>query len=197
MTARTRTTRGLQGDARSRIGRRVGAVHQPAESASGGSTPPQGGILADTLLVDHTVEPYEYAATAAQWCGVDLAALEAGLDPDVAGAAEAFDGIAGFWMTQEAGRGGIRARRAAVALAEDEHLIAHPMWWPRVGRDRRAASWPERARRHVRRLAAVAGYELTDYDREHLGYDPVGDDGSSAARGASAGSTPDPEGSPA
>ncbi|OLM28276.1 Chromosome (plasmid) partitioning protein ParB / Stage 0 sporulation protein J [Pseudonocardia sp. Ae717_Ps2] len=176
----------LAADARAQACARLVAGDLDAELA--------GDILADTLLVSYTVEPYEFAATAAEWCGVDLAALEEGLEPELA---DAFDDIVGFWMAREAALGGIRARRAAVAvaLAEAEHLIAHPMWWPRDGRDGRDADWPERARRHVRRLAAVAGYELTDDDHRRLAPAPAADE--PAAAGASGGSTPDPEGSPA
>ncbi|MDN5920168.1 MAG: ParB/RepB/Spo0J family partition protein [Pseudonocardia sp.] len=147
-------------------------------------------ILADALLVDHTVEPYIVAATAAEWCGADLLDLENELPDDV-------DDVAVAWMAREAAAGRLAARRAAVAvaLAGTENALTHPAQWP-YGQQQQ---WSAHDRRHVRRLAAHAGYELTVEDHQRLATPDTAHDGAAAGggQGASAGSTPDPEGSPA
>ncbi|MDN5919028.1 MAG: ParB/RepB/Spo0J family partition protein [Pseudonocardia sp.] len=128
-------------------------------------------ILADTLLVGHTVEPYEAVDRAAEWVGVPLAEFDRDDIEDPVSA----------WLESQAGAGRLPARRAAVAvaLAEIENALGGgATWTPRA--------WNARERRHVRRLAVHAGYDLTPDDERRL----------DTQEGASAGSTPHVEGKP-
>lgn len=122
-------------------------------------------ILADAVLVDVVLEPYEYAAVAAEFCGqpVDEDDVDGGDDP------------VATWLHRQAAAGPLAARRAAVAvaLAEVENSLG---WTGGDGRD-----WTSHEARHVRRLAAHGGYELTSDDEQRLAV---------LATSASAGSTP-------
>ncbi|WP_226358236.1 ParB/RepB/Spo0J family partition protein [Pseudonocardia sp. ICBG601] len=108
-------------------------------------------ILADAVLVDVVLEPYEYAAVAAEFCGQLV-------DEDV----DAGDDPVSTWLHRQATAGPLAARRAAVAvaLAEVENSLG---WAGGDGRD-----WTSHEARHVRRLAAHGGYELTSDDEQRL-----------------------------
>lgn len=128
-------------------------------------------VLADTVLVDHTVEPYEVVGLAAEWCQVSLQDYER---DDV-------DDPVAAWLEAQAAAGRLPSRRAAVAVALAE--VENALGWGHGWADR---AWTARERRHVRRLAAHAGYDLTPEDEQRLG----------TGEGASAGSTPHAEGTP-
>lgn len=128
-------------------------------------------ILADTLLVDHTVEPYEAVDRAAEWVGVPLAEFDR----------DDIDDPISAWLESQAGAGRLPARRAAVAvaLAEIENALGWGATWT-------TRAWNARERRHVHRLAVHAGYDLTPDDERRLG----------TQEGASSGSAPHVEGPP-
>lgn len=135
-------------------------------------------ILADTILVDVTIEPYDVVAVAADYCGVPL-------DSDVYAAAGVSDDPASGWLATQAAAGALLTRRAAVAiaLADVENTLA---WTDR----HHGNEWTARQARHVRRLAAHGGYELTSADEERLlVLQPAGAP-NTADQTASAGSTP-------
>ncbi|MBW0088628.1 ParB/RepB/Spo0J family partition protein [Pseudonocardia sp. KRD-184] len=128
-------------------------------------------ILADTLLVDHSVEPYEVVDRAAEWVGAPLAEFDRDDIEDPISA----------WLEAQAGAGRLPVRRAAVAvaLAEIENALGWGATWT-------TRAWTARECRHVRRLAVHAGYDLTPDDERRLG----------TQEGASSGSAPHVEGTP-
>jgi|GEM_PF-2594626 len=123
-------------------------------------------ILADAVLVDTVMEPYDAVGLAATFCEVPI---------------EKFDGDdiedpVSAWLEAQAAAGRLPARRAAVAVALAD--LENAIGWNAGALER---EWSARECRHVRRLAAHGGYDLTPDDvRRFAAADPAA---------ASAGST--------